>query len=223
MQSVILPNDITIEISNKFRGSSFLKRIGPRGISIKKRGDFKLSILNVEDRQKGPQIFVSGVCSKQESVALSRLWDQAVGLSRGYRKRLRLVGIGFRGVKQSIEKPSAFANIIDQKAIVYPKHRERGLDKSLESKRQALVLKLGFSHDSGYFLDKSNRDNVRIDISQAEGRTKGTVIFVEGSDLVKVSANTTEIQNLRKPDVYKGKGIHADGVALSLKKGKRQG
>lgn len=226
MQSVVFPKDVTIELSNVRNGSSFVKRKGPRGIFIKKRGDYTLSILNVKENLEGPRIFVSGVSPEQESVILSQLWKQAVGLSRGYRKRLRLVGIGFRGIKQSTSENELSSNskpTKNQKSIVFPKYRERKINIWTSNNTKSLVLKLGYSHDSGYPLRNAEKDNVQIEISRPEGRTKGTVIVVEGTNPVKVASTSAEIQNLRKPDAYKGKGIHSDGVVLTLKKGKRQG
>lgn len=90
-------------------------------------------------------------------------------------------------------------------------------------KRDSLQLKLGFSHDYAYPLLDAQKKNIKVDISRPEGRTKGTVILIEGASLSEVSSIGAELQYYRIPDVYKGKGIHADGTSLKLKKGKRQG
>lgn len=86
-----------------------------------------------------------------------------------------------------------------------------------------LLLKLGYSHECGFPIDVAKEKNVNIEISRLEGRSKGTIVSVVGSSLVDIASVSAELQKFRLPDVYKGKGIHKDGVKLSLKKGKRQG
>lgn len=249
MQSLQLPFDINIEISNKIQETFFLKRKGPLGTFIKKRGNVKLSILEKNQTKEGPRIFISGVSPKHEAIVLAQIWKQAFGLSLGYRKRLRLTGIGFRGAFQKTSL-QPIQNLTKQnviaKARMYPKYRKRNFVKYLQDhdnkgqekqKNQTsyinnkdknvttdvLQLKLGFSHDSGYPLFRAQHNKIKVDVSRPEGRTKGTVVVLEGSESPTVSEIAVHIQNLRKPDIYKGKGMHFDGKVLKLKKGKRQG
>jgi ribosomal protein L6P/L9E len=244
MQSIILPTDVSIEISTPVQGYSFLKRKGSLGTFIKKRGDFKLTILEKNQNFEGARIFVSGASPQLESIVLAQLSKQAMGLSLGSRKRLRLVGIGFRGIIQKRPISSLQAVSINPavssktqnsptKAIVYPKYRQRSLRKevnntaevntALEKELSVLQLKLGYSHDTGYPLFRAKKKKVQVAISRVDGRTKGTVIVLSGSESPIVSEIAVQIQNLRKPDIYKGKGIHSEGTVLVLKKGKRQG
>lgn len=258
MQSILLPADLTLSITiptsnnttitgnvSNLSPKKYIKRVGPRGSFIKKRGNFFISQVATSE---GTRVFVSGVSSQQESLILAQLWKQAIGLSRGYRKCLRLVGIGFRGIKQLRSFPSGSSREAlpllqqdisnkstqtAQKKALLPKYRVRQLKKiatpeyntanSTQSKRDSLLLKLGYSHDSVFPLTDAQKNNSKVEISRPEGRTKGTVIHIEGANRSKVSSIAAEIQSYRVPDIYKGKGIHANGVSLKLKKGKRQG
>ena len=131
--------------------------------------------------------------------------------------------MGFRGV---VQKNSTIFEAKNVKRIIYPKHRIRqencgGLKESGE--KSTLLLKLGYSHECGFPLEMLKEKNIAVDISRLEGRSKGTIISVNGSSPVGISSVISEIQNFRLPDIYKGKGIHKYGIKLVLKKGKRQG
>ena len=88
MQSILLPSDLSIALTTfsptgetpnrinknplkkKSQTVQYIKRIGSRGIYIKKRGNFRLSQLTTSE---GTRLFVSGVSSQQESLILSQL------------------------------------------------------------------------------------------------------------------------------------------------------
>lgn len=245
MQSFVLPKDLNLsvcELPNQ-KKSFFFKREGPQGIFFKKRGGFSLSqLITIE----GSRIYVSGVSAQQESQILSQLWKQAIGLSLGYRKRLRLIGIGFRAAKQSRSIKRLNGNFINEisngsstttkreesgKSIKIPQYlirQETNLlsknnSQQKQKERKLLVLKLGFSHESGFPLISTEYNNIKIEASRLDGRTKGTLITIQGGNLAQVASTASVIQNFRFPDIYKGKGIHTDNRKLVLKKGKRQG
>lgn len=73
MQSLQLPFDINIEVSNKIQETFFLKRKGPLGTFIKKRANVKLSVLEKNQTKEGPRIFISGVSPKQEAIVLGQM------------------------------------------------------------------------------------------------------------------------------------------------------
>lgn len=78
-----------------------------------------------------------------------------------------------------------------------------------------LILKLGFSHEVSYsFPDE---------ISIIPAKAKGTILLIKGSELTQVNQVAADIRGFRKPDAYKGKGIHYYNETLKLKKGKREG
>lgn len=104
-----------------------------------------------------------------------------VGVSKGYRQRLRLVGVGFK----------AFL------------------------KEKKVLLKIGYSHEVFYNIP----EDTKILVSKA----KGSFILIKGVEKERVQQIAKDIRNLRKPDAYKGKGIHYYREILKLKKGKKEG
>ena len=104
-----------------------------------------------------------------------------IGVSKGYRKKLRLVGVGYK------------AHI---------------------SLTNTLILKIGYNHEVLFSIPE--------DIKIICSKVKGTVFIIQGTDKYRVNQIAAQIKLLRKPDVYKGKGIHYDKEVLTLKKGKRE-
>ena len=127
----------------------------------------RLYILDVESNEK-------------KHFYLTLLRALIIGVSKGYRQKLKLVGVGY---KASIK------------------------DKNL-------VLKLGFSHEIIYPIPE--------DISIQCSKNKGILILVTGKEFFRVCQVISEIRSYRKPDVYKGKGIHYYKEKIILKKGKRE-
>ena len=81
-------------------------------------------------------------------------------------------------------------------------------------KDKILFLKLGYSHEIKY--------NIPEDVEILCAKAKGTLLFLRGKELYRVSQVASEIRSLRSPDAYKGKGIHYDNEQIILKKGKRE-
>ena len=75
-----------------------------------------------------------------------------------------------------------------------------------------LVLQLGYSHEVRYAVPEG------IEI-KAE---KPTTISVSGFDRQKVDQVAAEIRSMRKPEPYKGKGIHYEGEKIRRKEGKKK-
>jgi large subunit ribosomal protein L6 len=74
---------------------------------------------------------------------------------------------------------------------------------------------LGYSHEVHYPVPQ--------DIIITPSKAKGTLLLIKGLELQRVKQVSVEIRSLRKPDAYKGKGVHYYGEVLRLKKGKREG
>ena len=206
MLSFLLPKNV-----NVFCSPNYIKREGPSGFFIKKAGSLSFNLVSTSE---GSRLFVSGASFAQISTALSYLFRLALGLSRGYRRRLRLVGIGFRAARRDSDQGSAF----------YTKNyrRKRRQSSALPGQvRQLLTLKIGYSHEASYPI--SNLKNRNVKVSRLEGRSKGTLVSLQSNDLVQVNQVASEIRSFRLPDIYKGKGIYLDREVLKLKKGKRQG
>lgn len=168
MLSIPIPKNVQVLLAK-----DYVKMVGPFGTLVKKTGtlqiaihDFRLYVLNG---------------GKQTNNFLSLFRGYLVGLSKGYRRKLRLVGVGYRA--------------------------------SLNQNK--LLLKVGFSHEVEY--------DIPGDVTITCSKAKGTVILIRGKELQRVNQVASEIRRLRRPDAYKGKGIHYDNEVLRLKKGKREG
>ncbi len=213
MLSFLLPKNINI-----FTNKNFIKREGPQGSFIKKVGDLSFNVVTISE---GNRLFISGANESEESTALSHRQRLSVGVSRGFRRRLRLVGIGFRATIRII-------NISDDKSfdalssIQTENYRRKRLINAFEtnSNQQLLSLKIGYSHESIYPISIIKHRDVKA--SRLDGRSKAIFISLKSNDLSKVNQVATEIRAFRLPDAYKGKGIYYVGEKVKLKKGKRQ-
>ena len=222
MVSYLLPKTINVSVA-----PGFIKRQGPNGSFLKKTGNLSF---NVVSQPTGNRLFVEGTTTHEENTALSYLYRLSIGLSRGFRRRLRLVGIGFRAVKRR----TPIEYIINKKKTTFKLKKEQEVNpffsKNYRVKRiknskrntqiEGLVLKVGFSHEYTYPI--ASTINTKINTSRLEGRSKGTIVRIQGADLTTVNTIASEIRAFRIPDCYKGKGIHYDQEVLNLKKGKRQ-
>lgn len=85
-----------------------------------------------------------------------------------------------------------------------------GFRASMQGKE--LVMQLGFSHDVRYTAP----EGVVIKA------LKPTVIEVTGYDKQKVGQAAAEIRAFKKPEPYKGKGIHYVGEYIRRKEGKKK-
>ena len=219
MNSFIIPSNIKYSLA-----PGFIKIEGPKGFVIKKTGDYTIKIINTS---QGERLFVQGNSTKEEGTALAHLAQLSQGLSCGFRRRLRLTGFGFRAVLRDFsldtlkQKKTVFNLQSSTIATKNYRRKRRLLEKGNQIK--ALSLKIGFSHESRYPIDTAAKST--ISVARLEGRSKGTLINVEGSDCSKVNQIASEIRKFRLPDAYKGKGIHFTDKMnnLRLKKGKRQG
>ena len=196
MPSFLIPTNIKIA-----QAPGYIKLEGPLGSCIKKTGEASFFMISTPE---GMRLF-----SNDNATGLSLLFQLARGLAYGFRQRLRLTGIGFRGyMQQQKEIKASFKGYM----------RKRLLTNATNT---ILRLKLGFSHEVSYCSAKSSM--VDINASRLEGRTKGTLLYLKSSARSSVSQAASEIQAFRYPDVYKGKGIYCDKQKIKLKKGKRQG
>jgi|YelNatPaOPRAMG01_1025707.scaffolds.fasta_scaffold11140_5 large subunit ribosomal protein L6 len=84
-----------------------------------------------------------------------------------------------------------------------------GYRAALEGNR--LVLNLGFSHPVNYEIPS----DIKIEVE------KNTIIRVFGVDKEKVGKVASDIRNFKKPEPYKGKGIHYDNEVIRRKVGKK--
>jgi len=198
MFSLPIPSAVNLAVA-----PGFLQRSGPRGSFRRVTGPYQLRLL---ENSSGRRLFLDFDQSipvearpslSAQSARLSRLAAQREGLVRGYRRRLRLVGVGFRAIHvNTVSTPQKGAHI---------------------------SFKLGFSHDVEKELSRFQKEGISIAPSRLEGRTKGTLLSLEGNDLSRLNQSAASVRALRYPDPYKGKGIQYDREVITLKKGKREG
>lgn len=86
-----------------------------------------------------------------------------------------------------------------------------GVGYKASLKGKTVVLSLGFSHDVIYNVP----EGINIEINK-----KGTDIVISGADKQLVGLVASQIRSLRKPEPYKGKGIHYKDEHIRRKMGK---
>lgn len=75
-----------------------------------------------------------------------------------------------------------------------------------------LSLTLGYSHEIKYAIPQGI--DIKVD--------KQTGIIISGADRQKVGQVSAELIRLRKPEPYKGKGVHREGRYIRRKEGKKK-
>lgn len=92
MLSISIPAKVTLNW-----GNDFLKITGPLGSVVKRKGNISLAL-------KDNRLYILGLDSDEKKhFYLSLLRTLLIGVSKGYRRKLRLVGVGYK------------ASIIDKK------------------------------------------------------------------------------------------------------------
>jgi large subunit ribosomal protein L6 len=106
---------------------------------------------------------------------------------------------------------SLLANMVEGVSSGFEKKLEiEGIGYRASVDGGTLVLQLGFSHPVRYSIPE------RIAI-----RVEKNVITVAGIDKEQVGAAAAGIRALKKPEPYKGKGIHYQGEVIRRKAGKK--
>jgi len=169
---------------------------GPFGVTRLATGKLRFRL---RDSSAGRRLVVDEPGSDASSATpastlLAHVQRYIEGVTRGIRRRLRLVGVGFRA--STVTSPS--------------------------TKEQTLNLKLGYREERQVALAPLIAKGIKLTAARLEGRSKATLINVEGTDLEQVHQVSANLRKLRVPDSYKGKGIQYDQEKLSLKKGKRE-
>lgn len=126
--------------------------------------------------------------SLEENIRI--IYQILVGLSRGYKKKIKMVGVGY---KAFLEKSN--------------------LEKEKPNSKEHLKITLGYSHTNFLELDP----NISVKFSRKNNR-----IHFLGSSLPQLGETAALLHAMKKPDVYKGKGVRYLGVKLRKKEGKKQ-
>lgn len=75
-----------------------------------------------------------------------------------------------------------------------------------------LVLQIGFSHEVKFPIPEGIA--IKVD--------KQTILTITGIDKQKVGQVAAEIRGMKRPEPYKGKGIHYEGEKVRRKEGKKK-
>lgn len=143
-------------------------------------------------------------------------------LSLGLHPHVRLEK-GEQGIVVSVENPhdhkdaalwglfrSLVANMVKGVTEGFSKGLEiSGIGFKAEVKKDILVLHLGYSHPVEYKIS----EGISVKVEK-------NIITVSGTDKQLVGQTAAEIRSLKKPEPYKGKGIHYVGEVLRKKAGK---
>ncbi|MBI4225403.1 MAG: 50S ribosomal protein L6 [Candidatus Sungbacteria bacterium] len=108
---------------------------------------------------------------------------------------------------------SLVANIVEGVTKGFEKKLELdGIGYRVAMEGTGLLMQLGFSHP--------------VRVAAPEGiqfQVERNVITVSGADKAKVGEVAARIRALKKPEPYKGKGIHYRGEVIRRKQGKKSG
>jgi ribosomal protein L6, bacterial type len=183
-----------------------MSRVGKKAISIP--SGVTVTIKDSELEVKGPKGTLNtpipeGIEFKQEEgnlVALRENDDQAAfhGLARA------LANNAVVGVTEGFKKDMDVVGV--------------GYKADVQGKK--IVFSLGYSHPIEYALPdgieaKTERVNTKTTINQYQ-----TTITLSGIDKQKLGQVAAELNRLRKPDAYKGKGVRYADKIYRLKPGK---
>ena len=86
MLRILIPKNININW-----GDNFIKVEGPLGCIIKKRSDFFLA-----EKEGFLYLWANDIHTSKEGFYLAMIKNIIIGVSKGYRHRLKLVGVGFK-------------------------------------------------------------------------------------------------------------------------------
>lgn len=91
--------------------------------------------------------------------------------------------------------------------------RVRGVGYRFQILSKKLIISVGYSH------------NLEVKLPSSQNYTlnkKSTFLRVKGNNVVVLSNFLSSVRNLRKPDVYKGKGIRYRKDPVKIKEGKKK-
>jgi ribosomal protein L6P/L9E len=205
MLSLQIPPSVTVSLA-----PGLLERVGPNGTFRTPTGGLQLSVVSTPKGETEGQtnplrrlvlVSTGSVSTHSASAVLATLARAREGLSRGFRTRLRLVGVGFRATRE-LNQPNLSQKPVSSKVSVA---------SPSSTTTPTLVFKLGRSHDIRFPLAANSsflKDNVAVRVSRIDGRAKGTLVCLSAPSAAPLHHRSAELQTLRQPDPYKGKGVH---------------
>lgn len=176
-----------------------MSRIGKKPIAIPAGVDVKMLESNI--KVKGPKGELSWSCPAGTTISVK---DNAVIVERADdAKKVRAL----HGLTRSL-----IANMVQGVTSGYQRILDIvGVGYRAQVQGSRIVLSLGYSHPVEFQLP----DGVSAAVDQ-----KQTQITLNGIDKQKIGQVAADLRSLRKPNVYKGKGVRFSGEKLKLKAGK---
>jgi len=148
MNSLIIPSNVNISISN-----SFLTRTGPKGSVRVPTNGFSFNLLTAPENK---YLVVSSRTSSVKtpvSTILSLLSRRLEGISLGYRHRLRLVGVGFRATStdSSILRKIGYSHDVTLKLDDFKNANVAATPSRLDGRSKGTILQFESNDPSALF------------------------------------------------------------------------
>ncbi len=143
--------------------------------------------------------------------------------------RFDLKGDTLTAIRESDEKPypayhglarSLVANCVQGVAEGFSKDLDLvGIGYKVDAKPHAVTLSLGYSHPIEFPIPPEI--SVKVEKKSRNIQNYVATMIVSGADKQLVGQVAADIRSLRKPDVYKGKGIRYANERVRTKVGKK--
>jgi large subunit ribosomal protein L6 len=193
MVSLLISPTVTLSVA-----PSLLRIKGPLGHITLFTGSLRFRLV---DTSEGKRLFVESSITNSHldkispEIAYTHIKAARDGITQGYRRRLRLVGVGYRATTQNVAG---------------------------KTNETVLSRKVGYSHELTQTFSSNEFPGLSVVASRPEGRTKGTVVLISGQDQSQVNRVAADLRGLRYPNPYTGKGVIYDRENIRRKKGKRE-
>ena len=176
-----------------------MSRIGKQPIDIPSGVDVKLKDNNI--KVKGPKGELDWNFPEETKISLK---DNKIIVERTEDlKRIR----SLHGLARKL-----IANMVEGVTTGFQKNLDIvGVGYRAQVQDRKISLSLGYSHPVEFYLPQGI--SAKVDQKQ-------THLTLEGIDKQQIGQVAADLRSLRKPDVYKGKGIRYSGERLKLKAGK---
>lgn len=207
---------------------------GPREMKVKRRNppcpptaiaepfSFTQTTPTQEGTAAAVTLFVESPQEKQQRMAwgLTRthIANAIQGQSDGYTLPIYLIGVGYRAaleVDKADPEFSASGSALGSTASSSPTKVVTPVGSTTSNEvypRRRLVLRLGYSHVIYVPIPQDLKVSVQ----------SPTIIFVWGRDKQRVGQFCADVRALRKPEVYKGKGVFVGDEKIKMKVGKKK-
>ncbi len=176
-----------------------MSRIGKKPIDIPDSVNIRLDGGAVS--VKGPKGELSWICPRAVNLSVE---DNKLVVKRTEETK---AGRSLHGLSRSL-----ISNMVTGVSKGYERVLEiTGVGYRAQVQGSKVVMTLGYSHPVEYQLP----DGVSASVDQ-----KQTTITLKGIDKQKLGQTAANLRELRKPDIYKGKGVRYAGERIKLKVGK---